>query len=72
MRKSIKKLNLNRETIRGLEVGLDRAAGMTGNKGCMTSGCNTIYITCHSGQNCATVVFPCVTQTGCLDSAANC
>ncbi len=66
MRKSIKKLNLNRETVRGLEDGLDRAAGMTGSPGCMTSGCNTIIFTCKSNVNCATVVSPCVTQTGCV------
>ncbi|HEV7669349.1 MAG TPA: hypothetical protein VGS22_12560 [Thermoanaerobaculia bacterium] len=72
MRKSIKKLNLSRETVRSLEEGLDGAAGMSNAMGCMTSGCATIMLTCRSAQNCATVVFPCVTQTGCLDSAANC
>ncbi len=64
MRKSIKKLNLNRETVWSLEEGLDRAAGMSNVMGCMTSGCNTVLFTCKSNLNCATVVFPCVRQTG--------
>jgi hypothetical protein len=66
MRKSIKKLNLSRETVRGLEDGIDHVVGMTGNKGCVSTGCPTLIITCRSAQNCATVVFPCVTQTACI------
>ncbi|MEP7008862.1 MAG: hypothetical protein ABJC13_00915 [Acidobacteriota bacterium] len=70
MRKSIKKLNLNRETVRALEGELEGAVGATTVPGCITSGCNTLYFTCKSNVNCATVVSPCVTQTGCVSGQA--
>ncbi len=66
MRKSIKKLNLSRETIRGLEDGLDQAAGGSTVPGCVTTGCATRAFPCKSAAMCATVVYPCVTQTGCI------
>jgi len=66
MRKSIKKLNLSRETIRGLEESLADAVGMSNVMGCMTSGCNTLAFTCRSANQCATVVYPCQTATNCI------
>lgn len=66
MRKSIKKLNLSRETVRTLEGELDGAVGGSTVPGCVTTGCNTKAITCRSNVQCATVVYPCVTQTGCV------
>ncbi len=66
MRKSAKKLNLHRETLRSLEESLDGAVGASTVPGCVTTGCPTRIITCKSANLCATVVYPCVTQTGCV------
>jgi len=67
MRKAIKKLTLNRETIGALSDGrLHEVAGMSTVMGCMTSGCPTNAFPCRSANLCATVASPCQTQTGCI------
>ncbi|HXU31208.1 MAG TPA: hypothetical protein VN851_11570 [Thermoanaerobaculia bacterium] len=66
MRKSIKKLNLSRETVRALEGDLEGAVGGSTVPGCVSAGCPTAVFPCKSANLCATVVYPCVTQTGCI------
>lgn len=72
MKKSMKRLGLNRETIAALDPeALGGAVGMSTVPACVTSGCPTRYLTCRSNPAVCVTVNTCPnTQTGCIGTQA--